>query len=380
MRDSRRRRIMFRDEQEFDSQDETAVETSLGDFESEPSTEYTSGARVENQPKLIDFVPTKTFMIVGIFLMLVSVVALLNIAHFKILPLAIEKGISAGSLELSLDKGLLSWVASFLLLATAFFCFQVFQVRRFRADDFSGSYRVWIWLAAGFIIASIDATARISPIVASLIAANWEQGVLANDRNVWLMIVGIPAAVVGFRLLIELWRSRVAIGSIAVAGLAYLFANVLRMEMLGIPPERHAIVEANSVVTAHCFLFFTVVSYARFVLLESQGKISVSAVSDQAESSRDADVAEDDAADKLAQTSGRKRQSKTTTQLEETKKKDQKAKPGQAPKKDQSDKVETESGEEADETPTLKLMGQSVESKRGKKKRKPSQQSRRRAA
>lgn len=274
MRNSRRRRIILRDEIE----PQEKCDANPAGKDKAPSTgtgtvPYTSGARIENQPRMIDFVPTRAFVVAGLVLMLVAVIALLNIAHFRIFPYAAARGVPADALKLSVDQGLLSWVASFLLLATAFFCFQVYQVRRYREDDFSGSYRVWIWLAVGFIVASIDATARISPILAGLIASFWETGVLADDRTVWTVLVGLPALVVCIRLVVELWRSRIAIGTIAIAAAAYLLANFVRLDFLSPEPTDQSVVKANTIMVAHCFLFFTVVWYARYVLLESQGLI-----------------------------------------------------------------------------------------------------------
>lgn len=251
--------------------------------ESQRTNAYTSGALVENQPKLIDFVPQRTFAVAGIFVLLVACVALINIAHFRVLPFAESHKIHAASFNLNLDGGLLAWISSFLLLATSFFCFQVYQVRKFRADDYSGSYRVWVWLACGFILASIDATAQISPIIASLIATNWEAGFLSEDRNVWLLIVGIPAGTMCGRLIFELWRSRVAIGSIAIAAAAYVFANILRLDLLPMSFANEQVVEANSFAIAHSSVFFMVISYARFVVLEAEGKIVAAIAIDQIE-------------------------------------------------------------------------------------------------
>ena len=151
MRDSRRRRMMLREEAEKTpvvGDTESAAQTIEGtDSESPRAQAYTSGALVENQPKIIDFVPQRSFAIAGIFVLLVATISLINIAHFRVLPFAESKNINAASFNLNLDGGLLAWVSSFLLLGASFFCFQVYQVRKFRADDYSGSYRVWIWLA-----------------------------------------------------------------------------------------------------------------------------------------------------------------------------------------------------------------------------------------
>lgn len=251
--------------------------------ESPRANAYTSGALVENQPKLIDFVPQRSFAIAGIFVLLVAAISLINVAHFRVLPFAESKSIDAASFNLNLDGGLLAWVSSFLLLGTSFFCFQVYQVRKFRADDYSGSYRVWIWLAVGFIVASIDATAQISPIVASLIATNWENGFFSSDKNVWLIIVGLPALTICSRLAIELWRSRVALGSISIAAAAYGFATVLRFDFFPINISHDQVVEANSLAIAHSSIFFMVISYARFVVLEAEGKIVAAIATDQIE-------------------------------------------------------------------------------------------------
>ena len=367
MRDSRRRRMIIRDEVECDDAlDRSSSSATEADNHDSEQPAYTAGARIENQPRLVDFIPTRVVLVCGIFMMLVAVISLLNFAHFKILPFADSRGISAQALELSLDRGLLSWVASFLLLATAFFCFQVFQVRRYRADDFKGSYRVWIWLSIGFVLASIDATARISPIVAKLISANWESGLLSVDRNVWYLLVGIPAVSVATRLVLEIWKSRIAIGSISVATVAYVVANLVRLDVFSIDQQQHAVVEANSVIVAHSFVFFTIVCYARFVLVESQIELSVVGQA-KSESETQAEKQSHGAEQKQDRSVGR-----STIKM--------------TPKKSKAKKVsETVTSDEADldvedEQATLKLMGQSVQPKKGSKKRKGGQQSRRRAA
>lgn len=357
MRDSRRRRMMFRDEVEEVSSIEPETDEPKESEDSTKHPAYTEGARVENQPKMIDYVPTKVFLVSGIFLMLAAVIGLLNFAHFRILPFAHAQGISAAGLELSLDRGLLSWVASFLMLATAFFCFQVFQVRRFRADDFNGSYRVWAWLALGFMLASIDATAKISPIIASLIAANWESGWLSFDRNVWLLLVGSPALIVSVRLVLEIWRSRVAIGSIAIAIMAYVIANVVRLDFLPIPDENQSVVEANTVMVAHSFLFFTILCYARFVLLESQGLIAAPV---DAGKSKSRENASDEPALSVKREKDRRLESAASREAD-----------------GEDEEFETEA---EDEAPTLKLMGQGVQGRKSGRKKKNFHSARRRAA
>ena len=352
--------MIFREESEAENGSEQQLLTGSNAHSSTPVNDvsYTAGARVENQPRLIDFVPTRGFVIAGVCLILVAIIALLNIAHFQILPFARQKGISAGTLELSLDRGLLAWVASFLLLATAFFCYQVYQVRRYRADDFAGRYRVWIWMALSFVIASIDATARISPIAASLIAANWESGFLANQRNVWFVLVGTPATFICIRLVLELWRSRIAIGSIAIASVAYLFANLVRMDLMPIGEGAHAVVESNSVVVAHSFLLFTTVWYARFVLLESRGNLTAEKSIEELETGLPPGSVEQSAEHdtlSMQNSSGGKKRSRV--RKSETEK--------DSPVEELSEDATCLSFEEA---APLKLMGQSVDQGKGRKK------------
>jgi hypothetical protein len=275
MRDSRRRRLMFRDENDVDANQLQAPSgrNKAGD-ESKLQSQYTAGARVENQLRLVDFVPTRLSRVGGLFLLLLATVGLLNFVHQQILPFVVAQGVSAGSLELSLERGLVTWVVSGWLLATAFYCFQVFQIRKHRADDFSGRFQVWIWLAACFVLASIDSTARISPIVAHLIAATWESGFLSGGDNVWYLLVGIPVIAVCTRLVFELWCSKIAMGSMTIAGFSCGFAGLARQNVLPLESQSHSLLEANAVLVMCGFLLFTVIWYARCVLLESQGIIN----------------------------------------------------------------------------------------------------------
>ena len=351
---------MIRDESDSDIQSEAVVDESVdSETRSTESTgSYTSGALISNQPRMIDFVPQKAMVVAGIFFMLVAIVALLNIAHFRLLPVANRLGIDASTLDMTLDRSLLSWISSFLLLSAAFFCLQVYQIRKFSADDYVGSYRVWIWLALGFVIASIDATARISPILSALIAANWEAGVLANEHNVWLMMVGLPASFFCYRLMRELWRSRVAIGSIAVASLAYLFANSIRLEMLPIEMSNESIVQANSTALAHCSIFFMAMWYARFVLLESQHAVNVLPVPESIQSTT---------------------QSKATSKPKSTKQTKATSQTATSKSKKAAEEKSVEGEEEIEEEVAKpRLMGEAIHKMR--KKGKQNKQQRRRAA
>ncbi|MDG2467684.1 MAG: hypothetical protein P8M80_00260 [Pirellulaceae bacterium] len=270
MRDSRRRRMMFRDESHVaEAASSVAIHPATDSAHNSPN-EYMSGALIQNQPRLVDYVPTRVFTLMGIILMLASIIALLNFAHFQMLPMAIANGSQASSLDLAFNHGLATWVSSILLLATAFFCFQVFQIRRYRADDFSGSYRIWIWLAAGFVLASLDSATQISVVIAELLASYWENGVLSEYRTVWMLIVGIPASIACIRLILELWRSRIAIGSIAFATLSFTLGNILRMDFFQSIDSTPRVLESNSFLASHCFIFLAIISYSRFVLLESQ--------------------------------------------------------------------------------------------------------------
>ena len=236
---------------------------------------YGQAAKRRGQMKTTDLIPKRPLPIALVFAAAVFGVVLINLLAIY------SQGWSEASADAIRAFGLVgvgtisAWFSSMLLLITGMASLQIYGMRKHRFDDYSGHYRVWLFLAALFLFASancvIDFKSALDLVVSSL-------GFVGEQNLVLLLLaklVALTALVI--RGVLEIRASRAAFSAVVCVWIAYACAIVLQ-----IPAVKNELVQndeiifGNAILVGNVALFATVVVYARFVYLHANSMIKLS--------------------------------------------------------------------------------------------------------
>ena len=241
---------------------------------------YSNSAQRRYQKKTTDLIPKRYRSVALMVMLLVASVCGLNL--LSAYSVDWRDQLTASQIEafaLSGQGSLARWFVSFLLILSSLASLQLYALRQHRCDDYRGTYRLWGWLAVLFLLSSIqcsvDLLGLIHTAVASLV------GALPGDRLVWLVtakLLLLSALVV--RGLFEVRVSRVALAGGVLAWIGFTTAIVLPIPSVG---DRLALelplYYGNALLIGTSAVFLSVVMYARFVFLHSNGLLAADMVS-----------------------------------------------------------------------------------------------------
>ena len=241
---------------------------------------YSNSAQRRYQKKTTDLIPKRYRSVALMVMLLVASVCGLNL--LSAYSVDWRDQLTASQIEafaLSGQGSLARWFVSFLLILSSLASLQLYALRQHRCDDYRGTYRLWGWLAVLFLLSSIqcsvDLLGLIHTAVASLV------GTLPGDRLVWLVtakLLLLSALVV--RGLFEVRVSRVALAGGVLAWIGFTTAIVLPIPSVG---DRLALelplYYGNALLIGTSAVFLSVVMYARFVFLHSNGLLAADMVS-----------------------------------------------------------------------------------------------------
>ena len=265
--DARRRRVLS---EEFVPTDQSAVAGNK-----KPMQAYSYGANRRNQPKTTDLIPKRSLALSFFFVLIIGVVATINALAWYAVPLTEIVG-EAGSRSLAIygPGTLANWFCSVCLLLCAGVCLQLFLMRKHKRDDYGGMYRVWILMAAMFVLASIDCAIDLRTISAKLFEMATHRSLIQSP---WLMmtIELIILGLVVIRMLFEVRTSTFSLATVLLVWVGFVGCIVLR----NVPvPARFDWIEPHTAY-GNCILLGCVGSlvaltiYSRYVFLHAHGLI-----------------------------------------------------------------------------------------------------------
>lgn len=247
---------------------------------------YTPGARRSRQFRTTDLIPKRIWSVTAVIALLLSAIAGLNLLHLNS-PNWIGVIGADGIAALSLDsgQGLSVWYSNFLLLLTSCVSLQLYLLRQHRRDDYKGSYRIWLWLAVIFLIASAASVTGISTMCRNVVSSLLGSETIGTSL-VWIVsikLTGLTLLVV--RGLIEVRYSRLAVAGLLTVLLAYGMANLI-IEIPDVRAQSSEFIHAalgNCLLIGCTALFVSVLGFARFVYLDANGLIQARDRSEQEE-------------------------------------------------------------------------------------------------
>lgn len=269
-RDERRRKVLLDDS--ADAAAKSAAGANSADRSDVIAKAYAAAAADEAETRVADLVPTRPLGVLIMFLTGLAAVASVQ-TLYSFLPRwqAALGPEGAAALDIAARDSLAGWLSSVMLGLSAVTAVLVYAIRRHKMDDYRGRYRLWLWCAAGLMLASVNAVAGLHHVFDAVVVS--QSGIENPLRGISWSVAAAAAcgAVLGGRVLMDVWRSRICSLALVTAAACYAGWGALAVFSPLAEPVLAAMTHALVASLAHLMLLFSLVLYARHVLLEVRG-------------------------------------------------------------------------------------------------------------
>ncbi len=272
-RDERRRRLLTED---TNADPAASAEDARTIPRGENKARYAEAAHYAHRARLTDLVPSQPWVMTVCFLAGLLIVAGLEGLYYWMPSVAAQT--TDGRVEafdLDGEGSLAVWFSSMTLAAASGIALLVFTVRRHRADDYHGRYRIWVWAAACWLVMSIDECGSLHEGFKELMSHATGTRI-AGDGSLWwagayLLVLGA----VGARLLLDMRECRSSTAAIFATAASYAVAVAAQLGW--IMPEtgaRGVMLEEGAEMVGNLFLVLSMAIHLRYVCLDAEGKVT----------------------------------------------------------------------------------------------------------
>jgi hypothetical protein len=272
-----RRRRVLKDEVLSASSNYTAARTARGADSATDAPRYSDVAGVENHPQITDFIPRRhaTFAMLVLF-GAISTAALGSLQYFASSIAAATGMRNTMTFDLTATGSVAAWLAAVVLLLASAACLIIYSIRRHRIDDYRGRYRVWFLGALACLILSANSVAGFHPLAADALGNLTGWTALRDGAVWWLLVAGLPIGWIALRALLDVRESRAAAVLLVAAVACYAMSAVSYLGLARIAdPRMRSIAVGATLLMGHWLVLASALSYARFVVLDAQGLITV---------------------------------------------------------------------------------------------------------
>ena len=273
---SRRRRV-FLDES---VQVEMAESVSNGgpkskQVKSKKSKLYSDAAKREGQLKTTDLIPKSSLKLGLVLGACVSMFALLMFLALAAPTWSNNLSENAiHTLSFSGHGTISSWFSSFLLLLSSMASLQIYSMRRHRNDDYRGTYRIWLWLAALFVAASVNSVVDFRSVVHSL--ANNAGYPLGQNLFLIIGIKFVALNIIVVRGLLEIRQCKGATVAVMLSWIAYTSALATQIPFGATEfTQERGFISASSLLVGNLSVFSATLIFARFIYLHVNGLLKL---------------------------------------------------------------------------------------------------------
>ncbi len=238
---------------------------------------YSDAAKRRGQLKTTDLIPKRPLPLGIVIGVVISIYIGINLLDYYSKAWSALSDAASQVLGISGVGTISAWYSSLLLLVSGMASLQIYGMRKHRCNDYRGHYRVWLFLAALFILASANFVIDFKSVLQSLSHSFGLAG--GNSFIVMLVakVVALTALVV--RGVLEIRASKAAMVSVVIVWVAY--ASAIVSQIPGVQQnmvQREELVFGNLVLVGTIALFLTVIFYARFVYLHANELIKLSPI------------------------------------------------------------------------------------------------------
>ena len=246
------------------------------------SSRYGAAARMDRQTRVVDLMPQTYGMLALTFFVGLLIIGGLE-AGYYFLPQLTQYSASGRieALDLTAEGSLASWFSTTTLSLAAAAAWVVYSVRKHRADDYHGRYRVWLGAGLAWLLLGVDESASLHETFRDVMVGTTKQIGFGDGSIWWIGAYGLVLTVVGVRLFLDMRECRTSTLALGFTAICYLGATfvVLNGERNWLP---QALLPANYTVMlkeglelgGNLFLLTSMLVHARYVILEAQGEIT----------------------------------------------------------------------------------------------------------
>ena len=162
------------------------------------------------------------------------------------------------------------WFMVALLTGSAGASLLIYQLRRYRIDDYQGHYRLWRLVLAVLIIASVNSLVSIIDWSGALLDASFGKRVALTGADWVRLVVSFGGAVLALRLVAEVRRSRLALSMMILASLMLAFPEAAKWKFVEVESLGKWAAVTSAPMLACTFLFISLGGYLRMLFREVQ--------------------------------------------------------------------------------------------------------------
>ncbi|HVX62301.1 MAG TPA: hypothetical protein VHC19_16915 [Pirellulales bacterium] len=231
---------------------------------------------IDRQPRITDLVPQRYGIIALLFLAGVTVVVGLETLYAYMPDLAHKTADGTiAAFDLAGEGSLAVWFSSSTLLLASLAAAVVYSIRRHKADDYHGRYRIWLWSAGCWLVMSMDETGSLHEGFKELMSYASGQRGLGDGSIWWVGAYALVLGAVGTRLLLEMRECRGSTTALVLTAACYVTAVAARLGF--VMPEagaREVMLKEGCEMAGNLFLLLSMTLHARYVILDAQGLIA----------------------------------------------------------------------------------------------------------
>lgn len=282
-RDERRRRVLM-EESRCRSGDEPLGAPAARSADAAPPRprRYADVALTSHQPRIGDLIPCRLWTLTVWTAFLFACVAGMETLYGYVALGYLRMGDTRFAVEqlpaidLAGSANVACWFSAWLLSMAAVLGYLTYLIRRHRLDDYRGRYRMWYWVVALLIIASLDQVAHLQ---ASARVVIFELAGFTQDPQALLMwSVGLTTvlALIGLRVAAEMRASRLALIALMMASTCYGLAVAAHLGSFSDMTGALRVMALSALVmTGHISLLGAFCLYARHVHRDACGQLPV---------------------------------------------------------------------------------------------------------
>ncbi|MFK8114878.1 MAG: hypothetical protein AB8B91_21935 [Rubripirellula sp.] len=268
----RRRRVLY-----SAGQAETVRPTAASRREAErlrearrPIAAYGSRVNRRIRARWYSLVPVHRRTLYALASLLMGFALLLSGAHYAAVTwpsLAYHSEI-ARPLRIDAPDSFARWFTCALLAGCSGASLMIYQLRRYRVDDYHGRYRLWRLVLVVMLIASVNALVSIVDWSGAILDACFGKRVALTGGDWIHLVVSIGGAVLALRLLAELWRCRMALGMMALSCLMLAIPEAVRWNVIELDTIGKWSIATSAPLIAYTSMFIALGAYLRLLYRE----------------------------------------------------------------------------------------------------------------
>lgn len=238
-----------------------------------PAAQYQIGVRRRLRGRWFNLVPAdgrQFALVIGSLFGLIALVLVLGVVSATWAPLAMRPLVGR-PIRLDAPGTLGDWLGAHLLATSAGIGILIYQLRRYRGDDYHGRYRMWRAIIAFLLLLSLDSVTHLRDALAATIDATWGgRSVIAGDDVVrlFLLLVGATAAL---PILAELRRSPLSVVFLLASVGTLAFPTALRLGVIESRPDLYGTWVGASRLLGRALILASAITYLRVLYREVRG-------------------------------------------------------------------------------------------------------------